>query len=84
MSHDQLEVANYAFPDDRLSNTPMGLRLTKETLNESINASSLEAAMAFEDRHQTLLSRTADSEEAIQAFLQKRTPDSQGKSFFEL
>jgi enoyl-CoA hydratase/carnithine racemase len=62
----------------------MGLRLTKETLNESITASSLEAAMAFEDRHQSLLSRTADSEEAIQAFLQKRAPDSQGKSFFEL
>jgi hypothetical protein len=40
--------------------------------------------MAFEDGHQTLLSRTADSEEAIQAFLQKRAPDSQGKSFFEL
>lgn len=40
--------------------------------------------MAFEERHQTLLSRTADSEEAIQAFLQKRAPDSQGKSFFEL
>ncbi len=71
---DQLATSGHALLDDMLSNTPMGLRLTKETLNYSINASSLEAAMAFEDRHQTLLSLTADSAEAITAFLEKRSP----------
>ena len=79
VSHDQLDVAGHALLDEMLSNTPMGLRLTKETLNYSINSSSLEAAMAFEDRHQTLLSLTADSEEAITAFLQKRVPEYQDK-----
>ena len=79
VSHDQLETTGHALLNEMLSNTPMGLRLTKETLNYSINASSLEAAMAFEDRHQALLSLTADSEEAINAFLEKRPPEYQDK-----
>jgi enoyl-CoA hydratase/carnithine racemase len=74
---EQLEASGHAFLDDMLNTTPMGLRLTKETLNYSINAPSLEAAMAFEDRHQTLLSLTSDSQEAITAFLQKRPPQYQ-------
>ena len=79
VSHDQLETTGHALLNEMLSNTPMGLRLTKETLNYSINASSLEAAMAFEDRHQALLSLTADSEEAINAFLEKRPTEYQDK-----
>jgi len=59
---------------DMLNNTPMGLRLTKEALNYSVDAASLEAVMAMEDRHQSLLSLTEDASEAVEAFLQKRAP----------
>jgi enoyl-CoA hydratase/carnithine racemase len=52
----------------------MGLRLTKDALNFSIDATSLEAAMAVEDRHQALLSMTEDATEAGMAFFEKRDP----------
>jgi Enoyl-CoA hydratase/carnithine racemase len=52
----------------------MGLRLTKEGLNFAIDAPSLEAAMALEDRQQTLVAGTQDAREAINAFLEKRPP----------
>ncbi|MDE3174774.1 MAG: enoyl-CoA hydratase/isomerase family protein [Pseudomonadota bacterium] len=59
---------------DMLKTAPMGLRLTKETLNAEIDAPSLEAALALEDRQQVLLLETADHREAVQAFLAKRAP----------
>ena len=38
-----------------LAASKMGLRLTKDALNFSVDASSMEAAMAMEDRQQILL-----------------------------
>lgn len=58
-----------------LTTSPMGLRLTKETLRYSIDAPSLDAALAMEDRHQVLLTQTKDVQEATMAFLEKRTPN---------
>jgi enoyl-CoA hydratase len=52
----------------------LGLRLTKECLNASIDAASLEAAIAMEDRNQILCARTQDFAEGIRAFLEKRPP----------
>ena len=45
----------------------MGLRLTKDALNFSIDAPSMNAAMAMEDRQQILLGQTEDHPEAIKA-----------------
>jgi enoyl-CoA hydratase/carnithine racemase len=70
-----LESAAQSFIDDMLRTSPMGLRLTKDALNFSIDASSLEAAMAVEDRHQSLLALTEDSVEAGLAFFEKREPE---------
>ena len=70
-----LEAAGQAMVDDLLITSPMGLRLTKEALNVSVDASSLEAVMALEDRHQSLLSLTEDAVEAGMAFFEKRKPD---------
>ena len=72
---EQLEEAGQALVDDLLLTSPMGLRLTKEALNVSVDASSLEAVMAMEDRHQALLSMTEDAVEAGIAFFEKRPPD---------
>jgi enoyl-CoA hydratase/carnithine racemase len=57
-----------------LAAAPMGLRLTKESLNHALDAPGLEAAMAMEDRHQALLSLSADAREGIRAFTEKRAP----------
>ena len=58
-----------------LKTAPMGLRLTKESLNCLSQTTSLEAALAFEDRQQILLMETADHREAIAAFKGKRAPN---------
>jgi enoyl-CoA hydratase/carnithine racemase len=52
----------------------MGLRLTKDALNLNVDAGSIEAAMAIEDRQQVMMTTTADHREAVAAFLEKRAP----------
>lgn len=63
-----------AIADEMLSNAPWGLRLSKQALSLNLDAPSLEAAMAIEDRHQAMLSATEDHEEAMSAFVEKRAP----------
>lgn len=57
-----------------LTNSPIGLRLSKEALNVNIDIGSLEAAIALEDRNQILCSLTADAKEGMAAFAERRTP----------
>jgi enoyl-CoA hydratase len=58
-----------------LTTAPLGLRLTKECLRMSIDAPSLEAAIAMEDRNQILCARGPDFREGVSAFREKRRPD---------
>ena len=62
-----------------LATSPMGLRLTKDGLNMAIDASSLEAAMAIENRNQVLCSSTEDAKEGMLAFIEKRKPQYNGR-----
>jgi len=55
---------------DILCNAPLGVRMTKSALAAS--ASSLESAMAIEDRQQIMLVSTDDHREALAAFREKR------------
>jgi len=71
---DQLTEAARPYVAEMLQTSPMGLRLTKEGLNLSVDAGSLEAAMAMENRNQLLCSRTSDFDEGVRAFLEKRDP----------
>jgi len=71
---DGLEAAAHLLAEDMLLTAPMGLRLTKEALNFSVDAPSLDAAMAMEDRHQSLLALTQDAGEAALSFFEKRQP----------
>ena len=64
-----------ALADEMLATSPYGLRLSKQALNLNIDAQSLDAAMAIEDRQQVILSATEDHREALAAFLEKRAPD---------
>ncbi|MGH6956920.1 MAG: enoyl-CoA hydratase/isomerase family protein [Caulobacteraceae bacterium] len=70
----ELEAAAQPYIDEMLQTSPMGLRMTKEGLAMAVDAPSLEAAMAVENRNQTLCARTADFAEGRRAFLEKRKP----------
>jgi enoyl-CoA hydratase/carnithine racemase len=71
---DALLEAGLALARDMLRGSPMGLRMTKETLNQTIDAPSLEAALTLEDRQQVMLLATADHAEAVCAFRERRPP----------
>ena len=73
-------------PDEKLLDTglalaaemarasPMGLRLTKQTLNALIDAPGIDAALMIEDRQQVILLETSDHREAVTAFRERRDP----------
>ena len=54
--------------------SPLGLRLTKEVLNETVTVISLDTMLKLENRNQILASQTADAREARTAWFEKRDP----------
>ena len=75
----ELEEAGAQMAADIVRNSPMGVRLTKECLNMSVDANSLEAVIAMEDRQQILAAQTGDMKEGVRAFLEKRPPQFEDK-----
>lgn len=75
----ELEETARGLAKDILRNTPIGVSLSKECLNFSIDAPSLEAAGAMEDRNQILAAQSGDFAEGIAAFLEKRPPSYKGR-----
>lgn len=71
----ELEAAAEPYVEAMMTASPLGLRLSKECLNMSVDASSIEAVIAMEDRNQVLTSRSEDFKEGIRAFLEKREPN---------
>ena len=59
---------------DLLKKSPLGLRLTKQAINLSLDAPSLETLTQLENRAQMLCSTSEDIMEGIQAFMEKREP----------
>ena len=51
-----------------LNKSPMGLRLTKEVLNQNLDAPSLEAAIELENRNQSMCCCTSEFMEAVVSF----------------
>jgi len=56
-----------------LEKTPLGLRLTKETINQNQNASSFETAIELENRNQSLLCITPEFFKAVEDFSKKKS-----------
>jgi enoyl-CoA hydratase/carnithine racemase len=54
--------------------SPLGLRLTKQALNETVTGISLDNALKLENRNQALASQTEDAREARSAWFEKRDP----------
>ena len=75
VEQDQLMDTGLTMAKDILRNSPIGVRLTKDCLNMSIDAPSLDAVIAMEDRQQILISATGDMREGVSAFLEKREPE---------
>jgi enoyl-CoA hydratase len=71
---EELEAEARKLVDEMLATSPLGLRLTKECLAASLDAGSLEQVIAMEDRNQILCTRSADFQEGIRGFLEKRAP----------
>jgi enoyl-CoA hydratase/carnithine racemase len=71
---EELEATAQYFLAEMLHASPVGLRLTKDALNFTIDASGLEAVIAIEDRNQTLCSRDPNFAEGISAFIERRDP----------
>ncbi len=69
---DQLAEAAAPYVEQMLATSKIGLRMTKEGLNLSIDAPSLEAAMAIENRNQLMCSSSSEFRERMKAFVEKR------------
>jgi len=74
VADDALEAAGVALAAEMLGTSPMGLRMTKEGLARAIDATSLEAAMAIENRNQLMCAASADFAEGMRSFIEKRAP----------
>jgi enoyl-CoA hydratase len=61
------------------ANSPFALKLTKEVLQVNVDAGSIEAAIALENRNQVLASRTEDASIAMTAFSTKTAPAFTGR-----
>lgn len=72
---DQLEKAGESWVEDLLAASPMGLRMTKEGINVSVDGSSLEHVMALENRNQLMTAGSKNFAEGMRAFLEKRKPN---------
>ncbi|MFX1391085.1 MAG: enoyl-CoA hydratase/isomerase family protein [Promethearchaeota archaeon] len=60
--------------ENLLTKSPLGLRMTKEAINISLDSPSLETIMQIENRTQMLCSTSTDLLEGINAFFEKRKP----------
>jgi len=75
----ELETEARALAGEMLHATPLGLRLTKEPLGHAVDAGSMEAVVAMEDRNQMLCAQGEDFAEGIAAFRERRPPRYSGK-----
>jgi enoyl-CoA hydratase/carnithine racemase len=75
VADEALEEEARRLADEMILTSPLGLRLTKECLNASVDAGSLEQAIAMEDRNQILCAQSDHLREGVAAFLQKRRPN---------
>jgi len=58
-----------------LNKSPLGLRMTKEAINLSMDSPSLETMIQLENRTQMVCSTSNDIMEGVKAFFEKREPE---------
>ncbi|MFX1449081.1 MAG: enoyl-CoA hydratase/isomerase family protein, partial [Promethearchaeota archaeon] len=60
--------------ENMLYKSPLGLRMTKQAINLSLDSPSLETILQVENRAQMLCSASDDIMEGVQSFFEKRNP----------
>lgn len=75
VAEDKLLDSALELAKEMLKKSPLGLRLTKQAINLSLDSPSLETIIQLENRAQMLCSASNDIMEGIQAFLEKREPN---------
>ena len=74
VKEEELLDAGIELASSLLTKSPLGLRMTKEAINFTMDAPSLETLIQIENRTQMLCSVSKDVMEGIQAFFEKRNP----------
>ena len=78
VAHDELDAFVTEWADRLAAGPPIALAQTKAMLNKSFNV-SMDEALDLEGWSQTVNFSTADTREAIDAFLNKREPKFEGR-----
>jgi enoyl-CoA hydratase/carnithine racemase len=73
--HSELLNAGIELAKEMLKKSPLGLRMTKEAINLSMDAPSLETMIQLENRTQMLCSTSNDVMEGVKSFFEKRDPE---------
>ncbi len=71
---DKLLAEAIRIAENLLAKSPLGLRMTKEAINISLDSPSLETIIQLENRTQTLCGSSIDIKEGVSAFFEKRKP----------
>lgn len=71
---DQLLDAAFELAKSMINKSPLGLRLTKQAINLSLDSPSLDTIIQLENRAQAISSRSKDVKEGVSAFFEKRNP----------
>jgi len=74
VEQDNLLNEGIQLAEQLLTKSPLGLRMTKQAVNISLDSPSLETIMELENRAQMLCSSSNDLTEGAQAFFEKRDP----------
>jgi len=69
---DKLLESALEIAEELLSKSPLGLRMTKQAINLTLDAPSLETMIQFENRGQVLSGSSDDMWEAFYAYMEKR------------
>ena len=71
---DKLLESALEIAEELLSKSPLGLRMTKQAINLTLDSPSLETMIQFENRGQVLSGSSEDIWEAFYAYMEKRKP----------
>jgi enoyl-CoA hydratase/carnithine racemase len=75
VEEDKLLETAIELAENMLHKSPLGLRMTKQAINLSMDSPSLETIIQIENRGQILCSMSNDVMEGLKAFYEKRDPE---------